>query len=235
MSPARRALSLAAAALLGGIAACSNDNGSQATTSLSATSTTNAVSTAAMLLTAQELRLAVGGTDTWKVQQLTDEGASAGFTQLPCDDVTLEPALAERLTADAVLDGHRQDGNASMVEFLVTGDESQLHADLEVYRRAQDQCATGLPTGPGDPPVSQSFALPQLGDERHGEVGVCKGWGIDSRSYWAYVRVKGVVVIVGACEQPVSAGKPLLISEPAFVKLLRIAVDKVSAAGQTGG
>lgn len=211
-------------------ASCSDDDDVADTTVTTATTmgVPPAAAVEAMLLTADEIEAQFGGDPGWTVEPIDYEEGLSGYLQLRCDDVVLDPTIVERLTAAAGIDGGREDGNANLAEFLLAGDAEQLSADLDAWRAADESCAA-TPSTTADTSATRELAVPELGDEQFAETGTCEGWGPDSQSYSALVRIGTVAIIVGVCEGAVSEGAELLISDEEFVQLLEAAVAKVSS------
>jgi hypothetical protein len=221
---------VAVAVLAVTMASCSDDDDVADTTVT--TATTMAVPPAAameaMLLTADDIEAQFGGDPGWTVEPIDYEEGLSGYLQLRCDDVVLDPTIVERLTAETGIDAGREDGGATLVEFLITGDAEQLSADLEAWVAADESCTATQSTSP-DTTATRELALPELGDQQYAEAGTCEGWGPDSQSYTALVRIGTVAILLGVCEGPVSEGAELLISDEEFVQLLEAAVAKVGS------
>lgn len=138
----RASLCFAAAFLLAvTVVACGDDDeASDATTTTStaaaATTIPSAADPEAMLLTADDIEATLEGTDGWNVELIDYEEGLAGYLELPCDEVALDPMIVERLTAD-----------------------------IEAYQGALDSCVT-VSTGPETPTTVQELDLPELGDEQ---------------------------------------------------------------------
>jgi len=220
---------VAASVLAVTIASCGDDEAGKTTATTAATMTIPPSAEAeTMLLTVDDIEANVGGDPGWTVEPIDYEEGLTGYLRLPCDDVVLDPTIVERLTAEVGIDAGREDGNANLLEFLITGDAEQLSADLEAWGSADASCAA-TPSTSDDATPTRELALPELGDQQYAEAGTCEGWGPDSQSYFALVRVGTVAILVRVCEGAVSEGAELLISDEEFVQLLEAAVAKVSS------
>jgi hypothetical protein len=219
----RALVCLAAASVLAvTMVSCGDDDAGETTATTPATMTVpSAAAVEAMLLTVDDIEANIGGDPGWTVEPIDYEEGLAGFLQLPCDDVVLDPTIVERLTADAGIDAGREDGNANLLEFLITGDAEQLSADLRAWADAEESCAAT----PSTSPDTRELVLPELGDEQYAEAGgTCEGWAPDSQNYVALVRIGTVAILVTVCE-----GAELLISDEEFAQLVEAAAAKVSS------
>jgi hypothetical protein len=221
---------VAASVLAVTLASCSDDDEVGDTTATTAATMTIPPTAEAetMLLTVVDIEANIGGDPGWSVEPIDYEEGLAGFLRLSCDDVVLDPTIVERLTADVAIDAGREDGNANLIEFLITGDAEQLSADLDAWLTADESCAAEQSSSP-DTTATREVALPQLGDQQYAEAGTCEGWGPDSQSYSALVRIGTGAILVGVCEDAVTEGAELLISDEEFVQLVEAAVAKVSS------
>ena len=201
------------------LSSCGGDDSEESDTSSSSSSTAVTADLEAMLLTATDIEAALGGTDVWNLETIDYAEGLSGGGQLPCENTGINPMIAERLAADIGVDGGRDDGNASLVELLISGDAEILGADIEDYLVGLEACATPAPF--------EEFSIPEMGDQQWAGVGACPGWAADSRGYFAVVRVGSNAVQLGVCEQPVTTGEELQITNEAFTQLLQDAVDKI--------
>lgn len=215
---------VAALALAVTAAACGDDDEKGDTTP---TTTTTAVPTTipttaqleAMLLTADDI-------EGWQVGEDINPQDLASSSQLPCEGVTLDPAVAERLIAETgvqfVPAGEQY---ANLIELLITGDAAQLEDDLHAYREAFQSCLAATSTTSDTQVGGRELSLPDLGDQQWAYAVTMGGKPV---GYSSYVRVGSVAVNLGVYEPLFEGETESKIGDDEFVTLLETAIAKVS-------
>lgn len=197
-----------------------------AATTAAPTTTTSADQLKAVLLDAGDIW------EGWKVGENITPEDLASFAQSPCENVAVNPTIAQRLTAATGIQFEPIDRSYKhMIELVVTGDPKQLDTDLQALIGATQSCPSVASTiaGGGSGTVHE-LSIPTLGDQRAAFVYTAlesasgPTWYIRS----AIVRVGSLAVGLGLTEILSTAQDKPQISDEQFVKLLETAVAKLS-------
>jgi hypothetical protein len=233
-----RASFIAVLGLMGALFACGDDgtsgNTTNPTSSVPATTTTSSTTTSTTMSTAQLDSMLLNVGDVGAGWQVGPEVTAADFsdsTQLPCNDMALNPTIIERLTPVTGIQFEPTDRSYKhLIEFLVTGDPQRLALDLQFYFEAMEACAATTPTTIGAGTLTvEPFTIPMLGDQRAAYILT----GVDSPdATWyvrsAEVRVGSIVTEVALTEiLPTPEDEPT-VTDAEFVQLLENAVAKLS-------
>jgi hypothetical protein len=166
----------------------------------------------------------------WKIGNPVTAADFEDATNLPCDDVALNPVVKQRLTPVTGIQFEPVDGSYQhLIEFVVTGAPQRLDADLGGYFEALESCrdrGTGMPGGGLS--VSK-LETPELGDQQAAYVlvGAASAEGPTWHVRRGVVRVQSVAVEVGLTEILGSPQDQPRISDEEFVALLRAAAARV--------
>jgi hypothetical protein len=218
-----RASTVAIFGLVVALVAC-GDSGTtrQPTTTLSATQL-------------QAKLLDVGGVGAgWQVGHAVNDADFSDATQVPCEGVTLDPPVTQRLTPVTGIQFEPTDQSYKhLIEFVLTGDPKQLDADLQTYFAALETCSTVTTTIAGASAVRvNKLTIPKLGDQRAAYVLTGKeSPGSDTTWYGrsAAVRVGSIAIELGLTEiLPTGQAQPQ-ISDEGFLKIVQTAVAKLKA------
>ena len=170
----------------------------------------------------------------WKAGQAINAADLASVTQAAsCGNVTLEPAVAERLTAVTGIQFEPVDRSYKhLIQLAMTGEAKQLDSDLQTLFAGIDTCAATASAAPGSTANVKRLNIPQLGDQRAAYV-MTSRQSTQSTATWyvrdAIVRVGPVAVAIGLVEiLPTAQDKPT-ISDASFLRLLQTGVDKLRA------
>ena len=233
-----RASCIAVLGLVGALFACGGDgtslNTTNPTSSVPATATSNSVTTTTTMSTAQldSMLLDVGDVGGgWQLGPEVTDADVSDSTQLPCNDMALNPTIIERLTPVTGIQFEPTDRSYKhIIEFLVTGEPQRLALDLHFYFEGMEACAATTPTtvGAGNLTV-EPFTIPMLGDQRAAYVLT----GVESPDATWYVR--SAEVRVGSIATEVALTEILstpedepTVTDAEFVQLLETAVAKLS-------
>jgi hypothetical protein len=223
---------LAAAGLMLLAAGCGDDGSSSSTT---APPTTQAVATTASAATLEAMLLDASDVgEGWRVSNPINADDLAAFGQVPCEDVALNPTIAERLTADTGIQFEPTDGSYKhLIELVLTADPDQLAEDLQSLHDATLSCSSVSTSGTL---AVRELALPELGDQRYG-LALTGTESADTTNTWyvrsAVVREGSVAIGIGVTEiLPDPAAAPT-ITDDEMVQLVEAAVARMEAA--TGG
>ena len=205
------------------------------TTSTSATSvTTTTVATQA--LRARMLDASDVGA-FWKVGNPLNPMDLSSFAQIPCPNITVDPAVAKRLTAVTGVQFEPRDNSYKhMIEMAVTGEPGQLNSDVQRFIDAMNACAasvasTSTTSGTGTV-TGTKLPIPALGDQRAAWVGyMTESPGSQARWYSrnGVVRVGSTTIGLGLTEILSTPQDKPRFSNEEFVRILKTAVDKISS------
>lgn len=205
--------------------------GSDETTSTTEAQTTTTMSIAAlhdMLLTVDDLGTGWVTGEPINAADLTDS------VQVPCPDQGINPTIAARLRAQSAVQFDGAGASYShLIEFIVSGEPTQLAADLDVWFEGFDACMTSTTSAGSDPTLLsiEQLALPTLGDQRGGYVLDGRESSSDTvvwHGHTAIVRVGGVAITVGLIEILDSASAQPTIDDAAFVTMVEAAVANLT-------
>ena len=234
-----RASLIAVLGLVGALFACGGDgksvNTTNPTSSVPASATSNSVTTTdTTMSTAQLDSMLLDVGDVGGGWQLGPEVADADFsdsTQLPCNDMALNPTIIERLTPVTGIQFEPTDRSYKhIVEFLVTGEPQRLALDLQFYFEGMEACAATTPTTIDAGTLTvEPFTIPMLGDQRAAYVLT----GVESPdATWyvrsAEVRVGSIATEVALTEILSTPENEPTVTDAEFVQLLETAVAKLS-------
>ena len=211
------------------IVAC-GDNGTTGKTT-APTSTMPAATTTISTADLEAMQLDVSDVGTgWRVGPALNAADFADSTQIPCNDMAVNPTIIKRLTPATGVQFEPTDRSYKhLIEFLVTGDPKRLDADLQAFFGAMDSCSTMTPTSTGMGTVTvEKFAMPDLGDQRAayvltGTESPGATWYVRS----AAVRIGSVFLEIGLTEILSKPQDTPTISDTEFANLLQTAVAKV--------
>ena len=200
------------------------------------TSTTSATTTT--LSTPQLRAKMLDGSDVgafWKVGNPVNPMDLSGFAQIPCPNITVDPAVAKRLTGDTGVQFEPTDGSYKhMIEMALTGEPGQLDSDLQQFIDAMNACAASLAsasTTSGTQTLSGTkLPIPALGDQRGAWVGYAtESPGSQARWYIrnAVVRVGSTAIGLGLTEILFTPKDTPKFSNAEFVQILETAVNKI--------
>ena len=159
------------------------------------------------------------------------EDLSSVGHSIPCSAVTLDPAVAEGLTAVAGTQFEPTDHSAMhLIELAIIGNPAQLAADMRAMSLAMDRCSRMASTAMGGSTLSvKPFDLPRMGDQQAAyamtDMASLRG-GFYVRN--ALVRVGSVVVAVGLAEVMASPNSQPQVSDSSFVHIVETAVHKMT-------
>lgn len=219
--------------VLGGLLACTNDDGAGTTTAVTtvASTTTVPATTAAPSTSAPEdlsrylLTLADVGAN-WKLGHSVGEADFNDFGQLPCPDSAINPTIINRIRPTiGVQFEPSAEGARHLLQFVLTGESARLAADIDILIGAEEACAAATPSGSNSFKVER-MSIPDLGEQR--AAFVLRGLETDgSTSTWyvrqAIVRVGTTAVTIGLTEiLPSPEGAPS-IPDSEFVRILTAA------------
>ena len=224
-----RAGFIAVLGLLVAVVAC-GDNGTASKTTPTSTVSTTPTTMSTEWLEAMLLDVSDVGTG-WQVGADVNAADFSDSTQVPCNDVPMDPAVTKRLTPLAGIQFEPTDHSYKhLIEFLVPGDPNQLESDLQAFFGAMESCSTGTPTPTGTGMVTvEKLIIPSLGDQRAayaitGAESADATWYVRS----AAVRIGSVAAEVGLTEVlSTPQGKPTM-SDTEFVDLVQTAAAKLS-------
>jgi hypothetical protein len=218
-----RATVIAILGLVVALVACGDDGTtSQPTTTLS-------------MAELQAKLLDVGGVGAgWQLGHAVNDADLSDATQIPCEGVTLDPAVTQRLTPVTGIQFEPTDRSYKhLIEFALTGDPKQLESDLQTYFATLEKCSTVTTTTPAAPALTiNKLTVPKLGDQRAAYVITGKeSPGSDTTWYGrsAAVRVGSIAIELGLTEILSATQDKPQISDDAFVKILQTAVAKLSS------
>lgn len=201
------------------------------TTSVSSTTSTEITTTTTVTDGPDERLLGLGDVGSgWQMGPGVNDADFRDSTQLPCDDMALNPIIAARLTPVTGIQFEPTDGSSKhLIEFLITGDEPRLAADLQAYLEAMGACEAATPatTGAGTLTVT-TLTLAPLGDQRGAfvltaDVSPDATWHVRT----ATVRVGPVATRVALTEILPTADAPPAVSDADFVQLVEAAVARL--------
>lgn len=166
----------------------------------------------------------------WRLGPDVNDADFADSTQLPCDDMALNPTINARLTPVAGIQFEPTDGSSRhLIEFLITGDTQRLEADLQAYFEAMNDCAAATPvtTGAGTLTV-KAFGIPPLGDQRAAYAMTAV---LSPEATWhvrtATVRVGSLAARVALTEILTEPDTQPTIADDDFVRLVEVAVAEL--------
>ncbi len=163
-------------------------------------------------------------------QAITPEDLSSVGQSIPCSELTLDPAVAKRLTAVTGIQFEPTDHSRKhLIELVITGQPKQLADDLQTLFGAMDSCSTKTATTTGTAKLTvKEFAIPSLGDQQAAYVMTDTA---DSAGAFyvrnAIVRFGSVAVALGLLEVVPTAQATPQISDATFVKILKTAADRL--------
>jgi hypothetical protein len=178
--------------------------------------------------------LDVGGVGAgWQVGHAVNDADFSDATQIPCEGVTLDPAVTQRLTPVTGVQFEPTDQSYKhLIEFVLTGDPKQLDADLQTYFTTLERCSTVTTTTAGASAVTvNELTIPRLGDQRAAYVLTGKespGSDITWYGRSAAVRVGSIAIELGLTEILSTTQDKPQISDDGFVKILQTAVAKLN-------
>lgn len=218
------------AVLAAGLSACGSD-GSTATTTTAAPSTTAVSELKAKLLTVDEL-VGVDGEWTVMTDMTPDDMGSLG--ESPCPDGALADDIVERLRpTDAVIFEPSDSSMRGVQELILSGDPAQLESDLAAVFGSSETCVGEQYEVPGTGEKVQYdlVDVAELGDQRivaritaFEPPDFTTTW----RGHMAVVRVGGVAIMLNEFEILDSPDTEAAMSDDEFVTLLEAAVAKLA-------
>lgn len=168
---------------------------------------------------------------SWQPGQAINPQDLAAFSQAPCEPATLEPSVADRLTAvtgtqfEPATPAYRH-----LIELVVTGDAPQLSDDLRTLFSTIESCSPH----PGKATVSvHRLTIPSLGDQQ-AAYDVIQTLPRNTTTALSvrvgYVRMGSVAVLVGLSDFQASAQGVSQVSDSTFRSILRAATTKLRTA-----
>jgi hypothetical protein len=218
------ALTLALVVSCGG-----DDEGADSTTvSLATSASTATVSPEeldSMLLSVDDLG------DAWQLGSPINEGDLNDSVRAPCG-APLDPGLVERLRAvTGIQFVPSDDSQGTLIEFMTTGEPTQLSADVQELMAAFLACPpTATPTDEFGYAAWESLDLPELGDQQLGFSwmgAVTPESEVVLIGQTAMVRDGSVFLSVGTMEM-VPVGEAPLLPDEEFIAVVTAAVGHVT-------
>lgn len=207
-------------------ASCGDDDAGETTTPTTAASTTTTsapTNLSAVLLTAGD----VGA--RWKLGQDVNEADFHDATNVPCPDVAVNEAITHRLTPVAGVQFEPADGSYEhLIEFVVTGEASQLATDLQAFLDAIASCPS-VPMTAGTSTAIRPLTIPSLGGQRAAftMTGTESAGGPTWFVRTATVRIGGRAAQIGLTEILTTPQQTPVISDAEFVALVEKAAAKL--------
>jgi len=224
--------------VLGGLLACTDDNGASDTTvatTVAATSTVPATTAAASTTLPEDLSKYLLTLDdvgsTWKLGHTVGEADFNDFGQLPCPDSAINPTIINRIRPTiGVQFEPSAEGARHLLQFVLTGESTRLAMDLEALIGAEQACADTTPSGSNSFKVER-MTIPDLGEQR--AAFVLRGLETNgSTSTWyvrqAVVRVGTVAITIGLTEILSSPDAAPSIPDTEFVRILTAATARLT-------
>jgi hypothetical protein len=195
--------------------------------------TTSQTTTTLSTTQLQAKLLDVGGVGAgWQVGHAVNDADLTDATQIPCEGVTLDAGVTQRLTPVTGIQFEPTDQSYKhLIEFVLIGAPKQLDSDLQTYFATLERCSTVPSTTAGSPAVTVTrLTIPKLGDQRAAYVLMGKeSAGSDVTWYGrsAVVRVGSIAIELGLTEILSTTQDKPQISDEGFVKILETAVAKL--------
>jgi hypothetical protein len=165
----------------------------------------------------------------WQPGAAINASDLAAFAQLPCEQSSLEPAVAKRLTAVTGVQFDPSDRSyKQLIELVVTGAPSQLDRDLRSLFDGIAACSGEAASSAKV--IVKSLSIPPLGDQRAAYSITQSGSSSAATTLCVrvgYVRLGSVAVALGLADFQATARGGSLLSDGTYVQFLKTAVAKL--------
>jgi hypothetical protein len=168
----------------------------------------------------------------WQPGAAINASDLAAFAQLPCEQSSLEPAVAKRLTAVTGVQFDPSDSSyKQLIELVVTGAPSQLDRDLRSLFDGIAACSgEAASSAKVMKVIVKSLSIPPLGDQRAAYSITQSGSSSAATTLCVrvgYVRLGSVAVALGLADFQATARGGSLLSDGTYVQFLKTAVAKL--------
>ncbi len=167
----------------------------------------------------------------WQVGSPINPADLSSFAQVPCEEVTLDPAVASRLTAATGIQFEPTDNSYKhIIELVAVGEPRQLASDLGALLGAIESCAGTASTKAANG-MLKTLTIPALGEQRAAYIGsIAESPGSPTTWYvrFGFVRLGSVAVSLGLTEILATPQDEPHVSDSEYVQLLTAAVTRIS-------